>query len=238
MLALRWAIVAHWTTCFPAIMPWILNYLFWILPLCMGVIISIAETDVTIAFGWNVTNPSFRNENGAYLEVSYLSYLDIICPYRVDEYYKIYWVTKEVFENCCIPTNVSEPLHTFLICDSPYRQKRITLLIDSFQSIPDLQEFQIGQNYYLATMSSGTPSGLNNTCKGACRDEQNKLYMKLNISVVDKPYPTTNAPTGTTTTSSSDYQLRVQTNATTQSLGKNFHSKICLETLPLELHTI
>ena len=41
------------------IMPWIFNYLFCILPLCMGGMISIVETDerMEISFGWNVSNP-------------------------------------------------------------------------------------------------------------------------------------------------------------------------------------
>ena len=38
---------------------------------------------------------SFKNENGAKLEVPYLSNLVINCPYgeNVTEYYKIYWVS-------------------------------------------------------------------------------------------------------------------------------------------------
>lgn len=173
--------------------------------LCVGLMVYCpgvgAESEIPKqTFHWVSANTGFRNENGAQLEVPYLSNLVITCPYRVDEYYKIYWVSKEVYENCFIPTNLSKPLDTFLICDSPYQgsaPKFFELFIQEFNGVFGQRDFQNGHNYYLATLSSGTYRGLNNTYQGACRDHNNGLYMKLNISVVDKPKPTTKAPDGT-----------------------------------------
>lgn len=174
------------------IMPWIFHYLFWLLPLCMGGMISIVETDEVISFGWNVSNPKFSNEKGAELIVPLSSNLVITCPYMVNEYYKIYWVPKEIYENCFIPTNVT--LEAFLDCDTPYDggyPKYFELSIVAFTGVPGQKDFVTGRNYYLATMSTGTEAGLGNTYKGACKEKN----MKLNISVVDKPLPTTKAPT-------------------------------------------
>lgn len=163
----------------------------------MGGIISIVETDARISFGWNVSNPSFKNENGAHLEVPYLSNLVINCPFgeNVTEYYKIYWVPEELFKSCYIPYNLSKPLKEFLTCDTPQVAKYFEIFIIDFSSVVgQSQNFETGQNYYLATMSTGTQKGMDNLYAGACRDDIKGRYMKLNISVVDKPKSSTKAP--------------------------------------------
>lgn len=173
---------------FSRIMPWIFSYLVWILPLCMGGI-SIVETEDRISFGWNVSNPRFIKDKGAQLSMSLRSNLAIVCPYGVNEYYKIYWVTKEIFENCFIPANVS--LEVFLVCDKPNEHRDYEFSIREFTGVYGQKDFNIGENYYLATMSGGTERTINNTWIGACKEKN----MKLNLSIIAKPPATTKAPT-------------------------------------------
>lgn len=174
------------------IMPWIFNYLFCILPLCMGGMISIVETDerMEISFDWNSKNPKFK-PNGAKISIPVLSNLVVTCPHMVDEYYKIYWVPKDAYENCFIPANVS--LEKFLVCDKPWGPEAVyfELNIQTFTGVWGTKDFEIGKSYYLATMSSGTKEGLGNEFEGACLTDK----MKLNITVIEKPLPTTKAPT-------------------------------------------
>lgn len=174
---------------FVFMMPWIFNYLVWILPLCMGGI-TIVETEESMKFFWNASNPKFSNENGAQISIPVRYNLAIYCPYNVSEYYKIYWVPEFMFKECFIPANATATVDLFLDCDSPNEARYFEINILPFNGVPWQKDFKIGKSFYLATMSSGTRKGINQTYKGACDD----FNMKLNLTVIPKPLPTTKAP--------------------------------------------
>ncbi|KAL4225082.1 Ephrin [Mactra antiquata] len=147
-----------------------------------------------VSFNWTRSNERFVQDVGASLSIAVGTNLVIHCPAFIDppEYYTIYWVSARGFQECFKPANDSKLL---VVCNRPNQDLTWIQEVRSFSGVPGGKEFDIGQNYYLATFSTGTLHGLNNEIGGACRDST----MKLNISIVDASPPTTPGPTNHTT---------------------------------------
>lgn len=177
------------------IMSWILHY-FWILPFCVGTIITVVETEQTLSFEWNTSNPKFSEKDGAKLSIPVGSNLKVICPQRNNTsadslYYVIYWVSEEGFKKCFKPHNDSSVL---VVCNRPEVSFDFTVEISIFTGTPNGKDFKVGHSYYIASFSTGTLQGLGNEYDGACKDKN----MRINMTVVNQQFPTTQAPSKTT----------------------------------------
>ncbi|XP_045187535.2 ephrin-B2-like [Mercenaria mercenaria] len=156
----------------------------WILSLCVWTTVLVfvlgkdENSQSSINLWWNSSNPMFMT-GGAKLKVVIYTTLDIICPYTPDtteyEYFTLYMVSEEGFRDCVF----AEGSIPVVICSTPDRPKRYTLLFEPFSSLPDIMEFSYNKSYYVATFSSESKDDLN-TDRRLC-SEQN---MKLNLTVV------------------------------------------------------
>lgn len=135
---------------------------------------------------WNSSNPLFKeSENGATVEVSLYDQIDFVCPYyspdqdnsSLYEYYTVYQVTKQSYDNC--NTSSRDSIALIVNCSNPFHQKRFTILFEMFQAIPNVPEFVPGNTYYYISTSTGQRDGLANTYLGAC----DHLNMRLIVHV-------------------------------------------------------
>ncbi|XP_045175930.2 ephrin-B2-like [Mercenaria mercenaria] len=203
------------------IMPVAFQYI-WILPLCMGTMISVVDTEKTV-IAWNRSNQLFQTEGGAHLTLPILTNLMVLCPCNTtpSEYYRVYWVAEEGYRRCFLTHNDSQMM---VDCVNPHEKVNFTQEIRTFSGVPGGKDFKIGSTYYLATFSTGTQNGLLNEEHGACKDHNLRLKVTITGQITHSTQKPTNTPASTTrkstpspTTRTTKYTTRSTTKTTTQS---------------------
>ncbi|XP_060585195.1 ephrin-4-like isoform X2 [Ruditapes philippinarum] len=174
-------------------------------------------------YNWTRENEKFHVEGTAHMNIPLLSNLVILCPVNTTpaEYYRVYWVNEEGFNGCFLP-----PQHSQLLvdCDDPTQAITFTYEFKRFSGVPGGKDFEPGQNYYIATFSTGTKNGFTNELYGACKESN----LRLNITILnqtvattpkptDRPVSTTESSTSRRTTRTTKYTTRSTTVVTTPS---------------------
>ncbi|KAL5007448.1 hypothetical protein ScPMuIL_016254 [Solemya velum] len=171
--------------------------------------------------------------------------MDIVCP-RYDkgtpkhtwEYYIIYRVSREEFDNCIIynPANVTKIVN----CSVPTEQRYFTLLIKTFQPVPGVMDFIPGKSYFFITTSKGSAVGLNNQLAGACKRNQ----MKIIVNITDpqqeptrRPTPSVTRITNRPTTASTYSQTRPTPRPTTTTRTTTTTTRTTVTTTTQKTHT-
>ncbi|XP_069132185.1 ephrin-B2-like isoform X2 [Argopecten irradians] len=173
---------------------------------------------------WNRTNPLFRRPDSS-IHVQLDDNIDIICPDYSDgtvspekwEYYSIFLVSKQEYETCTIIDPKSSDVTPIRNCSTPGSVSQpFTLLVLSFQPIPNIPDFHPGHKYYMITTSTGTQNGINNQVNGSCWTRNMRLILDLtdkpttasprpntsNTPLTNRTISTTSTPRPTTTTKS------------------------------------
>lgn len=174
---------------------------------------------------WNHSNPIFSTNTDNRITVNLFDSIDVFCPYYPPnsnkstwEYYVIYFVSKEEYEQCTL----FEPNKSLMIinCSNPSQSDIFfTIWMDPFQGFPNQPDFSSGESYYMLTTSTGGPGGLSNQYKefSACYKKNMRLRIDIccttNSTISDsttsssttqggqtQPPPTTRQPTTTSTT--------------------------------------
>jgi hypothetical protein len=189
--------------------------------------------DVTVY--WNMTNQILLSSKDAHvINIRMQEKLDIICPkYNPDsptsqwEYYIVYKVSEDDFNNCIINTSSS---NTRLVvnCSHPTDVEPVsfTLLVWPYQAIPGPVDFMEGHTYYFISTTTSTLHGLGNQWHGMCRTKNMKMI--LNVLKQDATIPTRQP--GTRPTTQHNSSCRTQTSLLV--------SAVCGVLLQLTLHML
>ncbi|XP_064601925.1 ephrin-B1-like isoform X2 [Liolophura sinensis] len=167
-------------------MPWLLHYLFLLLPLAMSMVAVVDSGGKRLpAVHWNSSNPMFLISNNDHvIDVNNNDMLEIVCPkYNENtpeylrEYYIVYMVKKSEYEACTIYNRTEARL--IVNCSEPTQNRIFTLYIQSFGGIPSMPDFESGHTYYFISTSTGRKAGLANQVEGACTHQGMKMMLRV-----------------------------------------------------------
>ena len=189
--------------CTCATMPW---FLLVVLGTFMSVVFGVHAMDLP-DIHWNSSNPTFNTSNKDHIiTVNMYDDIDFVCPHykpgtaaesdpSMHEYYIIYNVSKQEYENCHIREHtLSRRSKSIVInCSQPesLRPKNYKMVFEKFNPFGSFQ-FEEGESYYYITTSTGTKEGMSNTHLGACWNNS----MKLTITVLPVTTTTTLVDSG------------------------------------------
>ncbi|XP_033751670.1 ephrin-4-like isoform X2 [Pecten maximus] len=175
---------------------------------------------------WNKTNTLFRRRDSS-IHVQLNDNIDVICPDYTDmkespdkwEYYSIFLVSKEEYESCTIINPKSRNVTQIRNCSTPGEVSQpFTLLILSFQPIPNLPDFAEGKKYYMISTSTGTQNGINNQVNGSCWTRNMRLILDLTVrptTASPMPHTSHTSPTNRTSSTTSTPHPTTTTKSTT-----------------------
>ncbi|KAK5611219.1 hypothetical protein CRENBAI_020264 [Crenichthys baileyi] len=146
---------------------------------------------------WSSSNAKFTPSQGLVLYPQIGDKMDIVCPRadpssgRVEEFYKVYLVTKSQMESCGVD-KTDTPL---LNCDKPNQDVKFTFKFQEFS--PNLWglEFLKGRDYYITSTSTGSMRELDNTRGGVCRTKSMKLVLRVGQNSSDPLLTLQESPT-------------------------------------------